>query len=123
MKTMYTFLIFISSFFPSNELPGFSDCCPVSLSTSEFDVSYETKYYSMYFAPMKFDEESGNLLINSKVELKYIDVSNPDGSVWKLIVFSSNLQLSKDFFKSSDTKLSVYLEGREEAFDIFIDYK
>ena len=118
-------LILLGVFFDSASLVYGDEgtCCPVTLSTTEFDVSHETESFKLYFSPIEYDEDTEMLLLQSKFEITHVDVYESDGSTWKLVVASDKLQLSKAFFKHHDTKLSIHMDSVSNPFEVFLDFK
>ena len=107
----------------ANGFNNYETCCPVTLSTEEFDVSHETEAFKFYFSPIEYDEESEMLIIKGKLMIDHVDIFETEDTSWKLLVESDKLHLSKSFFNNHDTKLSFYLEDITEPYDIYLDFK
>ena len=121
MKMLLTFFMIFS--LEANVSFDLEPCCPVTLSTAEFDVSHETEAFKTFFSPIEYDEDSEMLIIKGKLKIDHVDIFETDDTSWKLLVESDKLHLSKSFFKNHDTKLRFYLEDISEPYDIYLDFK
>ena len=121
MNLILTLFSFIVLGLPSDD--HFGSCCPVTLSTTDFDVSHETDAFKSFFNPIAYDEESEMLIIEGKQNIQYVDIFESEDVSWTLYVDSDKLYLSKSFFKNHDTKLSFYLKDVSSPYDIFLDFK
>ena len=69
MKTIILILIFrILSLL--NDVQPYEDiafeCCPVLFSTDNIDISYDPKYYSLFFDPIQLDKINEKIKVESK---------------------------------------------------------
>ncbi len=106
-----------------NHLAESYDCCPVMMSTSEFDILYDPKYYSLYFDPIEYDYDNGVLSIQSKTKIQSIEIIQREQINQRLMVMADNLALNKSIFSESDATIRVYFKEGRKSFDLLFDFR
>ncbi len=96
--------------------PVISDkCCPVVVSTSDVNFSYDEAVYSKHFAPAYFNKNTNSLHFEAFKHISFIQIFNAEGKlVYKLPVMSNKVRISKNMFDKGDYKVEFQVKDSLE---------
>ncbi len=126
MKSLILLFIFWN-FGLSNETQPYDsigfDCCPVLFATDEVEISYDPKYYSLFFDPIQYDESNDKIHIKSKIEIDYLNVFSENNQKLHLKIEAKSLILDQNIFSRKHTKIVFHFKEDHRLFEMFWNFK
>ena len=101
--------------------PIMEKCCPVVVSTTAVDFSYDVDLYAVHFKPAYFNEATNALHFEAHSKIESIQVFDASGELkYKLPILSNKVRLSKNLFEKGDYKVEFSIEGQNDSLPAYV---